>query len=128
MLTQQQTIPAISYTDFGATEFLMVDYQVTILSAVDNALPNNAITKNAIYRHLEKNYGIKKAQIPLHIEDFAQAIEQTFGLAAKLIEIKIIENLNASFRGFSYKIKNKELFFSEYMTALFTYLESKVYF
>jgi hypothetical protein len=128
MLTQQQAIPVISYQDLGAPEFLIVDYQATILSAIDNALSNDAKTKTAIYRHLETSYGIKKAQIPLRIEDFTEAIEQTFGTAAKLIEIKIIENLNESFKDFSYKIKNKELFFTEYTAALFNYIESKVAF
>jgi hypothetical protein len=125
MLTQQQAIPAVSYQDLGATEFLIVDYEATILSAIDNALSKDVKIKTAIYRHLEDGFGIKKAQIPLRIEDFTEAIEQTFGIAAKLIEIKIIENLNEVFKAFSYKIKNKELFFVEYTNALFSYLESK---
>lgn len=127
MISQQQTTLTIPYENLGASEFLMVDYEAAILAAVDNALPNDKSTKHAIYHHLETNYGIKKAQIPLRIEAFADAVEQTFGPAAKLIEIKILENLGKSFKAFSYETKNKELFFADYMTTLLSYMETLRY-
>ena len=103
MISQQQTTLTVPYENLGASEFLMVEYKAAIISAIDDALPNDGNTKRAIYHHLETNYGIKKAQIPLRIEAFADAVEQTFGPAAKLIEIKILENLGKSFKTFSYK-------------------------
>ena len=42
----------------------------------------------ALYYHLEETFRIKKQDIPNKIEEFADAIEQMFGVSARLIEIK----------------------------------------
>ena len=88
-----------------------------ILSALGNA------NKQAIYRHLKNNYGINEKEIPYKIEDFARAIEQTFGSVAKLIEIKIIERLHAKYKDFSYTPKKGELNFVEFVYNLQNHLE-----
>jgi len=81
--------------------------------------------KQAIYRHLKIVYGIDKEDIPNKIEAFASAIEQTFGSVAKLIEIKIIEQLHSQNEDFCYASKSRELDFVEYITNLQNCLEPK---
>jgi hypothetical protein len=49
--------------------------------------------KRTIYFHLEKEYKISKQDIPYRIEDFTEAIEDVFGLGAKVLEIKIMKHL-----------------------------------
>ena len=88
-----------------------------ILSALGDS------TKEAIYRLLKKAYGINKEDIPNQIEGFANAIEQTFGPVAKLIEIKIIERLHAKYKDFSYAPKKGELNFVEFVYNLQHHLE-----
>ena len=90
-----------------------------ILSALGNA------NKQAIYRHLKNNYGINENEIPCKIEDFACALEQIFGSAAKLIEIKIIEQLHAKYKDFAYAPKKGELNFVEFVYSLQHYFQLK---
>ena len=75
-------------------------------------------SKRAIYRHLENSYGISQTDIPERIEDFANAIETTFGTVGKLIEIKIIEKLHSLYSDFRYTPKNGQLDFVEYVNDL----------
>ena len=92
----------------------------TILSALGEK------PKQAIYRHLKVAYGISKEDIPHKIEAFTDAIEQTFGSAAKLVEIKIIERLHSQHEDFIYVPKSGELNFVEYVEDLHKSLEQKV--
>jgi len=74
--------------------------------------------KQAIYFQLENTFKIKKHEIPLKIEDFANAIEQIFGIGAKFIELKIIETLHEKTQHFKYFPKEEDLMFTEYVTSL----------
>jgi hypothetical protein len=49
--------------------------------------------KQTVYYHLEKEYTLRKQDIPHRIEDFTEALEDIFGLGAKLLEIKIMKSL-----------------------------------
>ena len=49
--------------------------------------------KLAIYFYLEDNYDITKQDIPDKIESFAAALEDVFGMGAKLIEIQMMKKL-----------------------------------
>jgi len=83
--------------------------------------------KEGIYRYLETNYGIKKDEIAFKLEDFATAINQTFGPAAKIIQIKIIERLHTRFVDFSYTPNDNDLNFLDFLTNLRHYLSQNYY-
>ena len=80
--------------------------------------------KEAIYRLLKEAYGINKEDIPNQIETFAKAIEQTFGPASKLIEIKIIERLRTKNKDFCYAPNNGKLEFVDFILSLQSQLGS----
>ena len=113
----------ISLTNWHAEE----GFEDAVGQAVNAILSSlGESTKQAIYSHLENAYGINKDDIPGKIEVFAKAIEETFGLVGKLIEIKIIENLHSQYVDFHFAPKNGELDFVEYLTHLQNSLELKV--
>ena len=78
--------------------------------------------KQALYFHLKHYYNISKQQIPQKIEDFADAIEEIFGLAAKLIEIEIMRALFTKLQDFSYSPKQEDLSFTKYLETLRSFL------
>jgi hypothetical protein len=77
-----------------------------------------------IYSHLEIAFGLKKEDIPKHIEEFAYAFEKTFGSVAKLLEIKIIERLHSKCKKFSYTPLNEDVDFVEFINNFRKYLET----
>lgn len=108
-----------------ASEPLGTKFESAVIEAIDeslSALGNS--NKQTIYRHLENRYGIKKEEIPLKIAGFANAIEETFGSVAKLIEVKIIGKLHSKNKDFYYVANKEELNFIEFIASLQRYLES----
>jgi hypothetical protein len=102
------------------------DFEAAVGQAVNDifsALGEN--TKQAIYRHLKKTYGLSKDEIPNKIEVFSKAMEETLGSAGKLIEIKIIEKLHSQYMNFHFAPKNGKLDFVEYVTCLQNSFEPK---
>ncbi|MCL4429611.1 MAG: hypothetical protein M1167_02545 [Chloroflexi bacterium] len=98
-------------------------FETAVTEAIDEVFTSlGENVKQATYRYLENKYGIRKAQIPNMIEGFTDAVESIFGDAAKLVELKIIERLQSKVRGFSYKPKNREMLFVEYLMELQRYL------
>jgi hypothetical protein len=94
-------------------------YEAIIIEAVDEVFSSlGQSCKQALYFQLENTFKIKKQEIPLKIEDFANAIEQIFGIGAKFIEMKIIEVLHEKTRVFIYFPKKKDLMFAEYVASL----------
>ena len=71
-----------------------MNFEKVLLDAVDESLSwLGESAKQTIYFHLETDYNISKQDIPHRIEDFTEALEDIFGLGAKLLEIKIVKNL-----------------------------------
>jgi hypothetical protein len=71
-----------------------MNFEKKLLEAIDESfslLGKNG--KQTIYFYLETEYKISKQDIPHRIEDFTEALEDIFGLGAKLLEIKIMKNL-----------------------------------
>jgi hypothetical protein len=94
-------------------------YEAIIVEAVDEVFSSfGQSCRQALYFQLENTFKIKKREIPLKIGDFANAIEQIFGIGAKFIEMKIIEVLHEKTRGFTYFPKKKDLVFAEYVASL----------
>ncbi len=109
-----------------ANEPLETKFETAVTEAIDDSLSAlGAANKQTIYRHLENRYGIKKQEIPFKIADFANAVEETFGSVAKVIEVKIIEKLHAKNKDFHYVTKKDELNFTEFISCFQRFLEPK---
>jgi hypothetical protein len=66
-----------------------------LLVAVDDGLSSlGESSKQAIYFYLDRNFRIKKQEIPKKIEAFAGAIENIFGQGASLLEVIIMQKLH----------------------------------
>jgi hypothetical protein len=71
-----------------------MSFEEVILEAIDESFSwIGEKEKETIYFFLETKYNINKQEIPNRIEDFTEAIEDIFGIAAKLLEIRIMKNL-----------------------------------
>lgn len=94
-------------------------FKIAITETIDESLSSFCnLDKEAIYLHLEKTYKIKKQEIPFKIENFVDAIEQMFGVGAKLIEIKITAALHKRIPEFIFFPKKGDVDFKEYVTSL----------
>ncbi len=95
------------------------DFQKTVYESIDKTLSAlGEQIKNCFYTALEKNYGIKRQEVGLKTTTFTAAIENLFGSSAKILEIKIIQNINRQVEGFTYRPKNGEFSFEDYLAAL----------
>ena len=93
------------------------------MEAIDESFSSlSNLDKQEIYFHLENAFKIKKQEIPCKIEDFADALEQMFGIGAKLIEIRIIEALYQRIPDFMFYSKKGAVIFKEYVVSLRTFL------
>ena len=123
-MTQQPTRLTAKFDHWGKKEPLKINFETAVTEAIDEVFTNlGENVKRAVYIYLENNYGIKKEQIPGKIEGFSEAIESIFGDSANLVELKIIKTLQRKVKGFAYKSKSKESFFSEYLMALHRHLD-----
>jgi hypothetical protein len=94
-------------------------FRKLLLEAIDEALSSlGDSVKQAIYFHLEKTFNLKKQEIPDKIEEFTKALEEIFGLGAKLLEIRIIKDFyEKDGQMFKYFPEKDELSFAKYMVA-----------
>ncbi len=94
-------------------------FDITLLETVDEIFASFGNScKESIYFHLKNTFNISKQEIPLRIQDFANALEQLFGEGAKFIELKIIETLHKKTPNFVYAPPNENLVFADYVTSL----------
>jgi len=99
-------------------------FNVVIIEAVEESFSLfNNLDKEAAYLHLENAFKIKKQEIPSKIEEFSDAIEQMFGVGAKLLEIRIIEALHKRIREFMFVPKKGDVDFKEYVASLRAFLQ-----
>jgi len=96
------------------------EFNLVMLEAVDEALSFlGESAKRAIYYHLEEKFKIRREEIPIKIDDFAEAIEEIFGMGAKIIEMQIMKSLYKKVgRNFKYVSKEKDLLFTAYLKAV----------
>ncbi len=103
-------------------------FETAIIEAVDEGFaPFGNSSKQAIYCYLENTFKIKKQEIPYKMEEFAVAIEQIFGIGAKLIEIRIIEVLHERIQDFVHFPKKGELVLTEYVADLHAFLRPQTF-
>ena len=99
------------------------EFKVAIIETVDESFASfSNLDKQAVYRHLENAFKIKKQEIPCKIEGFADAIEQMFGVGAKVVEIKIIEALHKRIPEFVFFPRKGAIGFKEYVASLRAFL------
>ena len=97
---------------------LKLDFEKLFLEAVDEGLSSlGESSKEAIYFHLDKDFNVRKHEIPDKIEAFVGAVENIFGLGANFLEIAIMKQLRAKM-GQQFKWHaSKDLTFAEYVTV-----------
>jgi len=65
------------------------------MEAVDEGLSMlGESAKQSTYFYIEKIYGIRRKDIPFMIEEFAEALQNIFGLGSKIILIEIMRKLH----------------------------------
>ena len=96
-----------------------MSFEEVLLEAIDESFSwLGESEKQAIYFFLEKRYKISKQEIPYRIEEFTEAIEDIFGLGAKLLEIRIMKNLFSKMGySFPYLHTQEGLEFTKYIEA-----------
>ncbi len=88
------------------------------LEALDEALASlGESAKQSIYFHLERKFKIRKSDIPHRVEEFAEGLEEIFGLGARFIEIMVMKRLYERVGQPLEWDENKELVFAEYVVA-----------
>ena len=69
-------------------------FDAVLLEAIDESFSTLGQKATAsIYFHLQHNFLILKQDIPYRIDDFSDALERIFGMAAKYLEILIMKKL-----------------------------------
>jgi len=96
-----------------------------LIEAVDEALSSLGYSaKKTIYYYLEKRYSITLADIPDKTAEFTTAIEKLLGPGAKIIQIRIMEELFQKVKkckkvkSFEYSSAKKGITFTEYIATL----------
>jgi hypothetical protein len=95
-------------------------FEDLLLEAIDEGLSFlGKQTKQSIYLHLKNKYALRKKDIPYRIQDFTEALEDTFQAGAKLLEIKIMKILFVKMGHGYFPIDRPEcLEFTSYIYAL----------
>jgi hypothetical protein len=98
-------------------------FKVAVIEATDEVFSSlSNLDKEEVYFYLENAFKINKQEIPFRMKDFADAIEQIFGIGAKLIEIRIIEALHKRITNFMFTPKKGFVSLKEYATSLRSFL------
>ena len=98
-------------------------FNQTFLDAIDSAFTmfgDNA--SQAIYRYLQNSYGISRKDLPEKVELFAIALENLFGKASVLVELKIMATLHQSATEFKFSSRANDLSFVCYVEAFRAWL------
>ena len=125
MQTDKQAIQAILDTQFliivgTETEHTSeVAFDYALLETLDEVFSSlGEVSKQEIYRQLDKKYGLSRQAIPKNIQTFSNALEEIFGEGSIFLEIKIMLLLHNKVQDFKYYIGNEELSFSKYLENL----------
>ena len=98
-------------------------FEATIMEAIDESLGSfGSLDKLEVYWHLENSFKIRKQEIPCKTEEFADAMEQMFGIGAKLVEIRIIEAVHKRVPEFMFTPRKGAVIFKEYVASLRAFL------
>lgn len=89
-----------------------------LLKVIDAELKQifGEVATSIIYNHLEKNYSLKREEIPEKLEVFARGLEEFLSSGAQVVERIILKKIYSSF-GFQCQVK-KGYQFVDYITEL----------
>jgi hypothetical protein len=94
------------------------DFDKLLLVSIDEALLSlGDSARQSIYFHIEKNFKVKRDEIPENLENFQLALEKIFGIGSRYIEILIMKNLYAKVGCPQRMEKNQPLEFIKYVDA-----------
>ncbi len=106
-------------------DILFKEFDRFLLEAIDDALTSlGGPVKNAVYQHLQDDFGIERSMLAGQIDKFSDIIHRIFGLGASRLEIKFMKNLNEKIKvnlrwpEFDYPESNwliKDISFFEYV-------------
>ena len=82
------------------------------------------VCKQNIYDYLETKYKLKKDDIADHMREFSEALEQTFGNGAALLEIQIMKRLYRKVPEFKHRSEGT-LTFPDYVHALSQFFSNR---
>ena len=96
------------------------NFEDIFLEAIDDGLSILGETaKNTVYSYLKRTFKMTKQEIPHRIDEYVTAIENMFGIGAKLIQIQTMKSLYKKVRCQIKQYPNhKNLTFTEYFLTL----------
>ncbi len=98
------------------------NFSSEVIEAIEESFASIfTLPHSSIFHYLEKEHGITKQNFNKNIERFVDIIEESFGPAAKLFEIKIVELVHKKIKKFNHTPKKHDLFFREYIVDLFSF-------
>ena len=90
-----------------------------LLASIDESFSSiGKSAKQNIYSHLKEHHNISKDEIPSRISDFAKALEESYNLHGKLIEIKIMKALYEKAGPLLYFPHEVDISFTSYVEML----------
>lgn len=94
-------------------------FERIVIGAVDNVFSSlGESCKQSIYFRLKNSFNISREEIPRRIDTFEDALEEMFGVGAKLIKIEIMKLAFSQVRTIKYPTKQDALLFTEYLKKL----------
>jgi hypothetical protein len=112
-----------------SAETKKLTYEAALAKSIEEVFSSlSEQVKETIYRSFQSQYAMPEDQIPNRIDTFAFALENVFGETAKLVELKILENLQHKVQRFKYKPKNHNVLFIEWLAAFRKYMNSQMIF
>ena len=86
-----------------------MSFEKILLNAIDEEFSSLGETcQKIIYYYLKNEYNIDRQEIPQNIKEFSQAIESMFKDGAKILQIRIMENLFRKMGYINQSIYDKE--------------------
>ena len=71
-----------------------MNFRDLLLESIDEGVSSfGEDYKESFYQLLEQNFMLKKQKIPTKLEEFSEALKNTFGFGAHYLEILIMRNL-----------------------------------
>ena len=94
-------------------------FERIVMGTVDNVFSSlGESCKQSIYFRLKNSFNISREEIPHRIDAFADALEEMFGVGAKLIKIEIMKLAFSQVRTIKYPTKQDALLFTDYLKEL----------
>jgi hypothetical protein len=102
------------------------DFNRLFIDVIDETFSSlGESAKTAIYYHLEQKFRIKKDEMPVHVDNFAQALDRLFGIGSKPLELMFMQRLNEKVKHECVPIKSGDFTFEKYVDMVKQIVVSK---